>query len=1130
MKLEDFMTMKNGDYHEQQIAYNMTATLAELKKQYPDITPQGMQAHAAEINKSVYAPKFHGELPESLGIKDKVLTLDMWRDLSAGYCPATWLEKDSLLRKHTIETPRGLMVRLNRNALKINADGSFAPPADTDKGHTIGTEMMFSTGGNLSKTLVKMFVEDPTAEERFKAIVDKALDCCMKGMLEDAYIRLGKDGTELQYAKEIMAVSFLHIENRGVTESGSSCPFIHVHFDLMNVARGENDSLGSLFSGYIAKNKAKFSAEYMSIMKGELEKEFGFVFEEVLLKEDAQNKYLKPEERNITSYDLPDSAVPENVRKLFNKREEEIEAQMKADGKSGPIAKEIARVKSRDSKAELSPSEMKTMWKKDFDDLGWTMADIEKHLDFNQRRPNYTTITDETLASNFSRKVQSQEMARSSKKSKPDAEDFIDRITGTIRTQKEQQDHDDELVRGFLRKTKELVFTEDQFKSHITIQLLKSHDKDHAEREAARIFESQCLAMIQKEQIPYYKEFLLDEIEDPVDYRQKQIRYARDMVFTTKGVVEKEHYITDTTRARSHETAYVFTEQEAILERLKFEEKMSEELKTNVQFSKGQLGAFHETLTQPGSMSLIKGMAGTGKTFAMRAMKEAYEGKGYNVWGMAPSSTAAEGLGKDAQIKKGQCGNISEMLLMLDERKIQWDSKSVVILDEAAMVGLDSWHRIVKHANQAGAKIVACGDFLQLNAVEHGATFRVLTEQFVAQEITEINRQKSSVHRDMVMDFAAGNAHKALRTLYDEGRVIIYDTEKQRMQGVAQSYLKNPEPFEKKIIIGTSNDEVEAINNAVRDQLKAQGKLQGKEAEVTCEDGTVRNFAVGDRAIFVRNNKSSDMQTQKLKNSDIGTIISLRTNKLTGGVSAIQLKMDNGNTVWKNTRDDDLPIRHGYCSTVHKSQGQTRNDSDWAPSATVNSLHLSYVAASRHRNNITIHLSKEMADKLATKMDLEDKPPTPQMLKVAEWVSKKENVVMEPGTLDSFLQTRSFLDKHYYKIADGGEFAPHPTDDFSSLMSAMSASAMKKSTFDYQLIDGTRELDIYRNVRQDRKNEVEQKPEVAMQGEKVKLDVGYQEPLRTAAQEKLHREVMTTLAELERRKEIAEQQNILKHS
>ena len=74
---------------------------------------------------------------------------------------------------------------------------------------------------------------------------------------------------------------------------------------------------------------------------------------------------------------------------------------------------------------------------------------------------------------------------------------------------------------------------------------------------------------------------------------------------------------------------------------------------------------------------------------------------------------------------------------------------SVVVLDEAGMVGAKTFRRIQKHVDVAGGKLVAVGDPKQLEAIEAGGPFAELCKQFGAAEITQIQRQRNVEERAM---------------------------------------------------------------------------------------------------------------------------------------------------------------------------------------------------------------------------------------------------------------------------------------------------------------------------------------------------------------------------------------------
>ncbi|WP_069357751.1 AAA family ATPase [Burkholderia cenocepacia] len=1067
MMLIDYMTMKNGDYHEKQIAYNMAAILNEIKKQYPeDLEPDLDNPKYADIVKgSPYAPKVMGGLAKDLGIQDRLMTLDLWRDLSNGYCPAEYLPEDSPFKKQIKDTPRGKMVVLNRNASPMDELGTYHPE-EAKKQRAIGTEFVFGMGGNFSKTLARLATEDPSYIEKFNEIANRVFsEKVMPLALEYAMVRTGKDGESLNYARSIMAVNYMHIENRGSEQNGVE-PYIHFHFDVLNVARGFDDKLTALYMGEVAKHKDTLNACFQAEIKEELENKMGFVFKPVILDDEKNDDFIPDDEKNICSYDLPDDWVPKMVQDFYSKRSEEMAAAQKGQGF---IATEIARATSRDDKSELSPSEMMVKWRTEMDAMGWTPQSIKQKLDFNQVRLGYSTRSDEALTKGFVRKFQKTEMDKN----------------GPVEygaVENDPRERDQQLVKGFLRKMKELHFTEGQFKAHMVKQLINDMDKDKAQREAARIFEEQCVHMIDKTKVDYYKDFLAGKITDPHEYRQKQIRYTREMSFTTKEVLAQEQYMHETAKARSGEVQFTIPEQKAAQRLLAFENQMSRELNKPVKCSKGQRESFMSIMTKPGSAHFIMGDPGTGKSFVARAIKESYEADGKNVFAVAPTNKAVKGLANDARFQEGSYGSLAKVLNDLDKGKVKWNKDTVVIGDEMGMACLDDYHRLMKHVNESGAKIISIGDAKQIQSVAHGGTFRVMSNDFVCEQLTEINRQNTARHREMVQDFGYGRVGKGMRTLFDEGSIIICKTEEEKFQKIAQDYMEDPNAFMKKAAYAGTNADCDRINSIIRDTLKEQGLLSSDpkdEVKLQTKDGE-KSFCVGDRIVFTKGQLSDDVEQEKVVNSELGTVTEFKTvfNRLTKKhqVNAIKVLIDGANgdapkEVWLSTNKEHN-VNNGYATTIHKNQGSTYEATEYAPT-NLDNMHLAYVGVSRHKSGFKMYLSDELANKWAE--ELADKEPTKKMLKWAEDVAAKNGITLDEEMKGSFVDIRNFLNQHVPQIK-GKETEPrHRMDDFASIIEAMSTTAYKKSTFDFQIMDGLAVDKYYDALKQ--RSEVQSNPE-----------------------------------------------------
>jgi hypothetical protein len=89
-------------------------------------------------------------------------------------------------------------------------------------------------------------------------------------------------------------------------------------------------------------------------------------------------------------------------------------------------------------------------------------------------------------------------------------------------------------------------------------------------------------------------------------------------------------------------------------------------------------------LTQGGDgVAVIVGRAGSGKTWALGVAREAFELAGYQVHGTAPTGIATVGLADEGF---GEARTVDRLLLDLGRARTELDERSVLVVDEAAMV------------------------------------------------------------------------------------------------------------------------------------------------------------------------------------------------------------------------------------------------------------------------------------------------------------------------------------------------------------------------------------------------------------------------------------------------------------
>jgi ATP-dependent exoDNAse (exonuclease V) alpha subunit len=110
-------------------------------------------------------------------------------------------------------------------------------------------------------------------------------------------------------------------------------------------------------------------------------------------------------------------------------------------------------------------------------------------------------------------------------------------------------------------------------------------------------------------------------------------------------------------------------------------------------------------------VAVVVGRAGTGKTFALGIARHAWQLDSYRLLAAAPTGIATLSLQGEGFEDVATC---DRLLGGLDRGREQLDPRTVLVVDEAGMVGSRKLARLLEHAHQAHAKVVLVGDERQL--------------------------------------------------------------------------------------------------------------------------------------------------------------------------------------------------------------------------------------------------------------------------------------------------------------------------------------------------------------------------------------------------------------------------------
>ena len=404
--------------------------------------------------------------------------------------------------------------------------------------------------------------------------------------------------------------------------------------------------------------------------------------------------------------------------------------------------------------------------------------------------------------------------------------------------------------------------------------------------------------------------------------------------FTSRSMIETEQRLeraTATLDARRHH---------GVADRHR-EIALSRALERGLDLSAEQRGAL-EHVTSSRGVSNVIGYAGTGKSAMLGVAREAWEAAGYQVQGAALSGIAAEGLEQGSGIGSRTLASLEHQ--WANDRDRLTD-KHILVIDEAGMVGTRQLERVVSEAEKQGAKVVLVGDPQQLQAIEAGAAFRSVAERHGAVEIMDIRRQQEDWQRQATRELATGRTGEAIGRYAEAGFVHAAETREAARAELVDGWDRDRQhyPDASRIILTHTNDEVRALNEAVRDRLKASGAL-GIEVAITVERGE-RMFAENDRVMFVKNERSIGV-----KNGSLGTIQNVDRMRMA-------VMLDDGRSVVFDLKDY-AHIDHGYAATIHKAQGMTVDRVQLLATPGVDS-HSTYVALSRHREQVDIYYGRD---------------------------------------------------------------------------------------------------------------------------------------------------------------------------
>jgi ATP-dependent exoDNAse (exonuclease V) alpha subunit len=316
-----------------------------------------------------------------------------------------------------------------------------------------------------------------------------------------------------------------------------------------------------------------------------------------------------------------------------------------------------------------------------------------------------------------------------------------------------------------------------------------------------------------------------------------------------------------------------------------------------------------ERLVRDGDrVAIIVGPAGTGKTVALAAARDAWEASGISVQGVAVARRAARELSDGAGIPST---SVTALLRRLRLGAEPLARGSVLVVDEAGMLATRQLAELLQHTTAVGAKLVLTGDHRQLPELEAGGCFRGLAIRLPYIGLKDNRRQHAPWEQDALRELRHGDVEKALAEYKRQDRVISEPDAHRLGERLVADWWSSGGP-DGGIMIALRRTDVRTLNRLARLAMRDAGRLHGD--ELVCGEESI---CAGDVVVLRLNDPR-----RGVTNGDHGTVLAVGSDRLHVAVGGRAIELDS-EYLSRFTNHGDPVVAHGYAVTGHVAQGLT---------------------------------------------------------------------------------------------------------------------------------------------------------------------------------------------------------------
>ncbi|MGH2989005.1 MAG: MobF family relaxase [Gaiellaceae bacterium] len=375
-----------------------------------------------------------------------------------------------------------------------------------------------------------------------------------------------------------------------------------------------------------------------------------------------------------------------------------------------------------------------------------------------------------------------------------------------------------------------------------------------------------------------------------------------------------------------------------------------------------------EGCLSPDRIVCTVGVAGSGKTSALRLLADSFTEAGVPVLGAAPSGRAADELARATGIRSTTLHR-----LLLDARQEGGLAHgSVLVIDEAGMAETRVLAPILRIVEEAEGKALLVGDPAQLPAVGAGGLFAALVDHLGAIELGENRHQRHLDEQQALARLRAGKPEEYLALAASRGRLALSDNPLEARSRLLADWRRAAEhDLVGTVMLAHRRADVCELNQAARALLVESGRL-GPGRLVVGE----QEFRVGERIVCRRNDDRLGV-----RNGTRGRVV-----RIDRPHASLTMRTDSGDL--RTLPTPYLAAGHAeyaYALTGHLAQGATVERAFVLARDAGALREWGYVACSRARSETRLYLVGDaLLERDHHARPLDDRQPTERLAAALE--------------------------------------------------------------------------------------------------------------------------------------------------